>query len=387
MSVVQSVINKDIAKKIRVVVVGGIRTHYIKINAIQKEYAKLPLELQNQFEVIYVNVGQHYDYALTCHIEALGVHFDYTLQHESKASYDILSSIFKQFGNLLDDISQSGKIDYVVVMGDVATTAVSAMVAIVKAIKVVHIEGGVRVKRGNGNEEFYRTIADHCSTLCFASTHEDYTNLIKEAFSTRAYFSGDIMYDFVKDYFKNKSFTEFNYIIGNKLKSYKITNNSYILSSLHHVENIEVDLLQNLFNAFFQSQFDSIFIAHPRIKKLIADNRIDTQKTLVVDAIPYQENLKAIKSSVFCFTDSGGIQREAYYFNKRCIVCSDLTVWDSIIKTGSNITIGKTMEEVNRGLRWAEENANANYEYDGCFGDGQAVKTIFGKILEHYETI
>jgi len=377
---------RDTTKKIRIVIVGGIRTHYIKIHAIQKIFMKLPHELQNRFEVIYVNVGQHYDYALTCHIEALGIHFDYTLNHESKDSYDILSTIFNRFGDLLDKISLGEKIDYVVVMGDVATTAVSALVAVIKSIKVVHIESGGRVGRGNGNEEYYRTIADHCSTLCFASTQESNKNLLAEGLGVRSYFSGDIMYDYVKGYFQNESFTEFDYVLGNEHISYQ-PGRPYILSSLHHVENINEDLLQNLFLVLSDTKYDSIFIAHPRIKKFIADKCIDTRKTLVVDAIPYQENLKAIKNSVFCLTDSGGIQREAYYFNKRCIVCSDLTVWKTIIKTGSNIQIGKTLKELKRGIQWAEENATIEYKYNGCFGDGQAVKTIFETIVKHYETI
>ncbi len=378
--------NKDTSKKIRVVVVGGIRTHYIKIHAIQKVFSKLPAELQSRFEIIYVNVGQHYDYALTCHIDTLHVHFDYTLQHESKNSYDILSTIFNRFGVLIDTISLSGKIDYVVVMGDVATTAVSAMVAVIKSIKVVHIEGGGRVGRGNGNEEYYRTIADHCSTLCFASTQESNKNLLSEGLGVRSYFSGDIMYDYVKDYFQDEPFTEFGYILESKSKSYPL-GRPYILSSLHHVENIDENLLQNLFLVLSETKFDSIFIAHPRIKKFIADKRIDTQNTLVVDAIPYHENLKAIKNSIFCLTDSGGIQREAYYFNKRCIVCSDLTVWKTIIKTGSNIKIGKTLAELKHGFQWAKENATVDYKYNGCFGDGHAVQTIFETIVKHYETI
>lgn len=373
-------------ERIRVVVVGGIRTHYIKIHAIQQAFCSMPDELKTRFDVIYVNVGQHYDYALTCHIQSLGVQFDYALQHESKESYDILASIFKRFGELLDDVTDSGKVDYVVVMGDVATTAVVALVAIAKSIKVVHIEGGCRIGRGNGNEEYYRTIADHCSTLCFASARGDYDNLITEGFGSRAHYSGDIMYDYVKNHFQNETFTNFNYIVGNSHKSFTI-DKPFVLSSLHHVENIEVGLLRDVFSVLGEIQYNSIFIAHPRVKKFIADNAIDTKQTLVVDAIDYLENLKAIRSCAFCLTDSGGIQREAYYLNKRCIVRSDLTVWKSIVETGSNIVIGKTAAELKRGLQWAEENKSTNYKYNGCFGDGRAVQTIFETILNHYEAI
>ena len=378
---------EEASNKIRIIIVGGIRTHFIKINAIQKVFEKLPDKLKDRFKIYYVNVGQHYDYALTCHIESLGVHFDYSFNHKSKEPYNILVSIFDQFGKLLDLLGNSQNIDYVVVMGDVATTAVTALAAISKSIKVVHIEGGVRIKRGKGNEEYYRTIADHSSTLCFTSTHDDYTNLINEGLKERAFFSGDIMYDYVKNFCKHRVFSDFKYIIDNKLKSYKIGEKPYILSSLHHVENINIDLLQNLFNVFGDINYESVFIAHPRIKNFILENKIDSKKTLVVDGIPYKENLKAISGSAFCFADSGGIQREAYYLDKRCIVCSDLTIWRSIINTGSNMHIGKTIEEIRWGVRWAESKMSMPFKYNGCFGTGQAVRIIFETILKHYETI
>ena len=368
---------------IRVLVIGGIRTHYIKINAIQRMFEGFSKEFRNQFEVIYVNAAQHYDYALTCHIEELGVRFDYNISQPSKNSYDILSTMFTELGKLIDGFSNAAKIDYVIVMGDVATTAVSALVAAIKHIKVVHIEAGVRIKYGDGNEEYYRTVSDHSSSLCFAATLSDYNNLVKENFGARAIYSGDIIYDFVKDYYSVYQPKEFSYILNNKKYEYALQG-EYVLASLHHVENINKETISGLFYALHDKGYHSIFIAHPRIKQFIEYNQIETYGALIVDAIPYLDNLRAIKYCKFCITDSGGIQREAYYANKRCIVRSETIIWKSILETGNNLVCGASVKDMMSALKWAEENADKNIPYNGCFGSGNAVKIIFEKILQDY---
>ena len=377
----------DSSRRCRIVVVGGIRTHYIKIKALQYKIESFDSEFKKKFDIIYVNAAQHYDNALTVHIKELGVHFDYTLAHMTNDSYDILSSMFSLLGELFDKISSEGKIDYVVVMGDVATTAVAALVAVIKGIKVAHIEAGLRVMRGNGNEEYYRAISDQASTLCFAATRQDYDNLIAENYEHRAVFSGDIMYDFIKNVIPNMQGNTFTYLVNDKKYVYK-PESPYVLASLHHVENLSKETVGGLFCALDEMGYNSIFIAHPRVKKFIVNNNINTLNTKIVDAIPYIDNLYAISGSRFCFTDSGGIQREAYYLNRRCVVRSDLTIWPTILQSGNNIVCSPDLDDIRNALKWADANADKDIPYNGCFGDGSAVETIFHTIYKHYyETV
>lgn len=368
-------------RKINIVVIGGIRTHYIKINAIQKTFMNLSETIKNRFNITYINTAQHYDKALVSFIDELSLRFDYTLTHNSKDSFEILSSMFSNLGKILDIIMNKHTIDYVMVMGDVSTTAVASLVTITKKVKLIHIEAGVRIGRGVGNEEYFRIAADHYSDLCFASTRLDFENLCKEGLQDRSFFSGDI----ILDYLSNLEVIveeDFNYFNKNgKLCSYKSKNSDFILTSLHHEENISKEVVQNLFEACFKSGYNSIFIAHPRILKLIRDNNINTYKTIISSGIPYLENLKAIKKCCFVITDSGGIQRESYYLDKRCIVRSSLCVWQPIIDSGSNITIGKTLNEILDGIKWAEENLTKEFRYNQCFGNGSAVKKIFEYLL------
>lgn len=369
-------------KKITLVIVGGIRTHYIKINAIQKVLNRLDVDLTSKFKIIYVDAAQHYDQALTGFIDELKIHFDYRLHHDTKESFRILSSMFEKLGNTFDLISSNTKVDYVIVMGDVATTAVAALVAIAKRIKLIHIESGTRIGRGNGNEEYYRIMADNLSTICFASTQMDYKNLIAEGFENRAYFSGDVIYDYIKNEFTNLNANDFSYFVLGVKKQFFYQNSDYVLASLHHAENLEYDTLQNLFFALEEFGKRSIFIAHPQVLRLIKDLSVNTFSTIVADGIPYLDNLCAIGNCRFVITDSGGIQREAYYFNKRCIVRSDLTIWKPIVEIGSNITAGKTTQELMNAILWAENCRNEYFPYNNCFGDGKALRYILERILE-----
>lgn len=371
----------EVLKKIRIVIIGGIRTHFIKINSIQKMFDSFPNKFKKLFDLIYINVGQHYDYALTSYIDECNLHFDYTINHENKNNFEIYSKIFHDLGVLLDKINDEKLIDYAIVMGDVATTAIASLVTIIKKIKLIHIEAGVRILRGDGLEEYYRCCSDHMSHLCFATTMNDYENLLNEKIGGSAFFSGDIIYDYIKNFYFNSQVRNFKYLKNGILYDFPYCNEKYILSSLHHVENLSVDNLQNLFEALNNTNYKSIFIAHPRVKKIIFDNDIKVYNTIIADGIPYNDNLTAIKNSLFCITDSGGIQREAFYFNKRCLVRSDLTVWKSIIKIGSNLQIGSNVYDYEIGIKWCITHLNDSFDSHNIFGDGDAVYKIF-QIIE-----
>jgi len=119
---------------------------------------------------------------------------------------------------------------------------------------------------------------------------------------------------------------------------------------------------------------------------LLSDYGIASNSDLIiVEGIPFLDNLTAISNSEYVVTDSSGIQREAFYFNKRCLVCSELLVWKSIINLGSNLKIGRTPREIVNGLIWAERHKNDIIQNDNLFGEGNSVELILKKIYEHFE--
>lgn len=369
---------------INVVVVGGIRTHYIKINAIQK-VLKLYPEITDKVNIVYVDAAQHYDKALTGFKQELGLSFDYVLKHDTTDSFGRVASIFAQIGKLFDEIGAKNKIDFVVVMGDVATTITVAMAAFMKQLKIAHIEAGVRIARGNGAEEYCRTAADHVSSLCFAATQDDFVNLQREAFIDRAVFTGDIIYDYIKNCNPTVNKNKFLYGSGDKLISFDCKDNDYILFSLHHVENLNYENLQNVFLTVRETGRRSLFIAHPRVKRLLQELSINTYDSIIADFVPYLDNLVAIANCRFVLTDSGGIQREAFYFDKRCVVRSDLTVWQPIVECGSNVKCYGDAASLRQAIAYAESNADKKFDCKNLFGNGTAVKTIFESIIKASE--
>lgn len=360
---------------ITVVFIGGIRTHYIKINAIQNALSTLDPCIKNNFNFIFIDSGQHYDIPLNGFKSELGLHFDYTLTHNNKEPYNIACDIMQQLGDIFNQIQIKTKIDYVAVMGDVTTTIVSALAAVLKGIKVLHIESGARVKRGIGGEEYYRTATDHLASICFASTKKDLKNLISEGLGDHSFFVGDVMYDYMKD-IANIECNRFLYFQNGTRAEFDCSSHDYVLSSLHHAENLTPEYLSLFFNVLNCERIRSIFIAHPRVMKILENNKINTYDTVIADYIPYKENLKAISNSRFIITDSGGIQREAYYLNIRCIVRSDMNIWQDLVECGSNYVAKQDRYSLIQAIKWASQNAAVRLPYCGCFGDGNSVQKM-----------
>lgn len=365
---------------ITVVFIGGIRTHYIKINAIQYAINRLDASIRENFNFIFIDTGQHFDVALNGFKKELNLQFDYTLTHDNKESYEIACDIMNQLGAVFDDIQRKTKIDYVAVMGDVTTTIISTLSSVLKGIKVIHIESGARVKKGVGVEEYYRIATDHMASLCFASTETDYNNLVKEGLKSQSYFVGDVLYDYMKDISYENS-NSFFYYKNRSIKRYDCSSHDYVLSSLHHSDNFTPDYLSQFFEILHDANINCLFIAHPKVLKILHEKKINLYDATVADYIPYKENLKAIANSKFIITDSGGIQREAYYLNKRCIVRSDMNIWKDLITCGSNAVASQEKNSLIQAINWARTNSETKFSYSGCFGEGDAIKKMLNILL------
>lgn len=369
-------------KKINLVLVGGIRTHYVKLYVFQQMLEKIDSDLVSQFNFIYVDAGQHYDNVLRDNfINDLNIKFDYRILHESTCREELWGNMLKQLCYLYDEIDKYNGIDYVMVFGDVITTIIASVAAMLKNYKIVHVESGVRVDRGLNIEENCRRATDHLAKIRFTSSINDLHNLHSEGLSKNSFFSGDIIYDYLKDisFSNSKKRIEYEY---NKKKYDFILDQEYVLISLHHMENQNTALIKNIFYAFGSMNTKVLFIVHPSVKKIIISNDINAENIISVDYINYENNLYLIKNAKYVLTDSGGIQREAYYLNKRCIVRSYQTVWEEIVKLGNNLVVGSTLEEIYKGIDWAVSNENNKCVYINSFGNGDAVYNILKIINE-----
>jgi len=379
-------------RKINLIFVGGIRPHYIKLFVFQNIFQTLPENLKDKFNIIYVDVAQHYDYSLSAMFkEELNVHFDYTLNHPSSNTNSIYGSILDRLCTLFDELMKEIQIDYVVVVGDVVTTAIASLCAKIKHLKLIHIEAGSWPRDNThikGAEVYLRSVANILADYCFTSTQDDLIDLSNECRFVRSYFTGDIIYDYIKKSVDNiQKRNSFRYYCNGAYNVF-YCEDKFVLLSLHHSENLSSQFFRNFFEAIESIQYKKVFIAHPKILPLLSDYGITINSNIIiVEGIPFLDNLTAISNSEYVVTDSSGIQREAFYFNKRCLVCSELLVWQSIINLGSNLKIGRTPNEIVNGLIWAEKHKNDIIQNTNLFGEGNSVELILKIITEHFEEV
>lgn len=372
------------SNKIHLLIVCGIRSHYIKIAAMQRALATIDPSKKAKFRFTFVDVKQHYSPTLSDNfINELNLHFDYSVEHSSTNSNQIFGTILSNLCDLIDDFDDYAPVDYVVAIGDVATTAIASIAALLKRKKFIHLEAGERHKYVVGLEESCRYIADQAASILFATTKRDYLSLCedKTVDGKQVFFSGDVVYDLIKQLPATKE-SSFNYIIDNTLHAFEFSEESYSLVSLHHLENLSHEVLSTCFEMIKDLGNKIVFIAHPRVRQLLAEYGINTNGVLVVDQIPYFQNLIAIKNAEYIITDSGGMQKEAYYLDKRCAVRSNEIVWESIISLGANIKFGSNRDDFKIAIDWLKENSNKSFEYNGEFGNGTAMETILNTILQ-----
>lgn len=374
---------KEMKNEIRIAIIAGVRSHYIKTASLQrmikKHLERLQLKYNSKLFFYYINAGQHYDDCLTQYINELDVRFDYSIQYENKNAIEIMSSMFIKLHNCLFELNKNWPIDYVMVFGDVNSTMVGAIVAEKLHIPLIHIESGVRLFDRTGPEEANRIVADHLSNICFYSSVDDEINLIREGLGDRSFFSGDINCDLVLDVKKECRKRPIKYIFDKETKLFDFE--KYIVASMHREENLSHDQLYCMFNALNAQPYPVLFPIHPRVKKIINSLSYDSNKIVIADHIPYYEMINALTYCDFIVTDSGSLQREGCYLGKHCVVRQEKAYWPTFVNIGLNLTVGCSTKDILFGIEWAIENKDKEVNAVDFFGSGHAVERILQHIL------
>lgn len=369
-------------RKLTIAVVAGIRSQFMKLCAFQRMLDYVEDGIKEKMNFIYIDAGQHYGHDLAQgYISSLKIKFDYKLRHDSKEPIEILGSMITQLYYLLDKIKANGGLDYVIVFGDANTTLAGAIAASKAQIKLIHIESGLRIGDKSSPEEGNRITADHLATMRFVSNRSDFSNIIEEGLSENTYFSGDIIYDLVLD-IARQGFSRIFIEENGRVRPYDC--NDFILASMHREENLREGILPRLFEVLNTINHDVLFVAHPREIDEIKGLSYDKSKITVSNHVNYTDMLAAISKCKYIITDSGAIQREAYYLQKRCLIRQNRAFWQSLVDSGIHRLIGKTIGEMQEGVEWAEWISNDFVDYPGTtdLGDGHAVEYIIHKIFE-----
>ncbi len=377
----------------KIVTIVGARPQFIKAGTVSRTIQKFK---KNGIREVLVHTGQHYDYLMDkVFFEELELPKpDYHLGVGSGAHG-------KQTGMMLERIEsvlKKEKPELVIVYGDTNSTLAGALAAAKLNIPIAHIEAGLRSYNRTMPEEINRLITDHLSTFLFCPTAQSLKNLNKEGIkddgSTIVKQVGDVMYDSILYYSKlaeGKStiLNDLNLCLSNPNSELRTQN--YYLSTLHRAENTDhPQRLRSILFALNKIAKDTpvIFPLHPRTRKMMEAFNLFSKRGRIkfIEPLSYLNMLKLEKNARAILTDSGGIQKEAYWLKVPCFTLRDETEWVETVKSGWNVLVGTKSEKIIREIMKFEERGlpekgltNQRINPD-LFGDGKASEKIV-KIL------
>jgi UDP-GlcNAc3NAcA epimerase len=356
----------------KIVTVIGARPQFVKAAVVSNKIGR-------EFKEVLVHTGQHYDKNMSeIFFEELNIPKpDYNLGVGS-------GTHGKQTGEMLIKIEEvliNEKPDAVMVYGDTNSTLAGALASSKLNIPVIHIEAGLRSCNMRMPEEQNRKVTDSVSTILFCPTEAASINLKNEGLVNGVYNVGDVMYDAVLNNIEiaEKKYNQYSLI--NKLN---IEKDNYYLSTIHRAENTEsVEKLKIILAALNSLDKPVIFPVHPRIKELIRKvDSHDFNKTNIyfVDPVGYLEMLYLIKNSKKVLTDSGGVQKEAYFLGVPCVTLREETEWVETTKGNWNLLSHIVKEDIISNVY--AKNIDIKYRNNDYFGNGDASSKIVNVIKD-----
>jgi UDP-GlcNAc3NAcA epimerase len=279
-------------------------------------------------------------------------------------------------GRMLEKIEEvliEEKPDYVLVYGDTNSTLAGALAAVKLHIPVAHVEAGLRSFEMKMPEEVNRILTDRISSVLFCPTQAAIKNLQREGyddFSCKVILSGDVMFDAVR-YYGSKIDTH-----ATILQKEKLENIPFILVTLHRAENTnDPKRLKEICEALneISREVRIVLPLHPRTRAFLEKQNIQLEAT-IIEPVGYFDMLALLRSCKMVMTDSGGLQKEAYFFEKFCITLRDQTEWVELIEAGVNALAGANKEVI---LSLFKENYTKSVRLkEGLYGDGHAATVI-----------
>lgn len=343
----------------KIITVVGARPQFIKAVAVSRI-------LREKHDEIIVHTGQHYDENMS---EVFFQELDIP-----KPAYNLnigSGNHGEQTGKMLIELEKiyiNEKPDLVLVYGDTNSTLAAALCASKLLIPVAHVEAGLRSFNMKMPEEQNRILTDHLSKFLFAPTETAVNNLHKEGIIKGVYNVGDVMFDAVLK-FKDLSRKKIDFF--NKLD---LSENEFILSTIHRAENTNyIDRLENIIGALSQSNKKIVLPLHPRTKKYISEYGLKIGENVkIIEPVGYLEMVLLESMSQKIVTDSGGVQKEAFFLGKPCITMRDETEWVETVQNGWNMLTGTDKAKIIDGIL----NFTPNKEQEKIFGDGKAASRI-----------
>lgn len=299
-----------------IITIIGARPQFVKAAVLSKEFTKCGIS-----ELI-IHTGQHYDHNMSgVFFEELGLPgASFNLNSGSGTHAVQTAEILVGIENIL--IEKAAQVSHVLLYGDTNSTLAGALAAAKLNIPVIHVEAGLRSYNRTMPEEINRITTDHLSSILFCSSEEGKLNLRKEGIQNEVYISGDIMHD---------AFNIYSEVALGKLDIKNILPENilddYVLLTIHRPVNTDSDeYLTEILSAFEKVDSNIVWPVHPRNRKNIQKLRIP-QNVLLFEPFSYLEMMIVLNTCKKVITDSGGLQKEAYWAKKPCITIRSETEW------------------------------------------------------------
>lgn len=348
----------------KILTVVGARPQFVKAAAVSRILRETHTE-------VLVHTGQHYDERMSeVFFRELGIpEPDYNLEVGS-AGHSV------QTGEMLirmESIFEKEKPDWVLVYGDTNSTLAGALVASKLNIPIAHVEAGLRSFNREMPEEINRVLTDHISQLLFCPAQKAVDNLNLEGVTSGVHVVGDVMYDAVLRHSKTAEKK------STILKLLGLTSKQYLLATVHRASNVDdTKTLLNILETFAMLSETVVFPVHPRTHKAIqASGWAQGKNIKLVEPVGYLDMLCLEKNARMILTDSGGVQKEAYWFGTPCVTLREETEWVETVDAGWNVVVGTEQERILSAI----QNCSLPVAHPNLFGAGDASQKIV-KLLE-----
>jgi len=346
---------------VKVVSIVGARPQFIKAAAVSRV-------LRKNYTEVLVHTGQHYDANMSAvFFEELGI-------PEPEMNLGVGSGPHgEQTGAMLTGIEkvlQAERPHWVLVYGDTNSTLAGALAAAKLHIPVAHVEAGLRSFNRAMPEEVNRVVTDHLSALLFCPSQTAVDNLGAEGVTKGVYLVGDVMAEalaFASERARGRS---------NALRRLGLTEGGYLLATVHRAENTDdASRLHGILQAFDALDEPVVFPAHPRTRIAIeASGYSLAPHVKVIEPLGYLEMVMLEQSARMILTDSGGIQKEAYWLGVPCVTLRDETEWVETVQAGWNVLPGADTKRIVLAVRSFTRPA----AHPPLYGDDQAPGRIVG---------
>jgi UDP-N-acetylglucosamine 2-epimerase len=354
----------------KVVSVVGARPQFIKAFPMSRA-------LREHHEEVLVHTGQHYSEAMS---DVFFAELDiptpeYNLDVGSDTQGKQTGRIVTRFGDLVERENP----DVVVVYGDTNSTLASAIVAAKTDARLAHVEAGLRSYNRAMPEECNRVLTDHVSDFLFAPTQRGVENLRKEGI-TNVHLTGDVMYDAIL--WARRRAAEHSTVLA----EHDLTEGEYVLATVHRAGNTDDrENLESIMTALCESDREVVFPIHPRTMERLETyglrERVERAMTLI-EPVGYVDFVRLLDGAERVATDSGGVQKEAFFLDTPCVTLREETEWVETVDAGWNMLVGADKGDITRELA----RPISLPEKPELYGDGDAAERMVAIIEDETAT-